>query len=727
MNPSKRFKNENSNKDSDDDIIIIESTKASIIHEYCQHIDNIAGESCREYYAMVCTHCNLYLCYIHVEIHRVLLINERDKLVNELNERIEEINQLIENPDRIQQLLIEQIENRKKTKVSFIHQLSLEKLINISKIINDLKQLFEPIRIVLQKTRCVSSIQIKKIQETFLKFDENKKILINNIVDSITIKQHHSANLFQLSNLDRPCRQYELPVHHSVHNEMAASEDVLVINDREHVLLFNLTNCFDDTLIPELIEWKNCVDGKIVDIQYSLYFKLFFILTDEKLFSLNRLSSLVCLYRFTSLPWSCTIMLNSIYILYKYSTIIEQWTFQQASSIQLVKQWKLNEILTESEYDQHLKCIRSNPSQNQLAILIEDDECRWRIALFDHDMNYLHQTNMLPNASTIDWNLIFSFISDQQLIVMDTTTETIYLITINECTSTINYQQYSNSDYPANAYRHIHCLDEVLVTVLCIAGYINSSFCCQHSCSGQRSSSESYLDPSVSKSSIDAFVGSFQHNAIIHVPANVKGVDTVVITKNSSTSALVNIRLVIPYGGHVCAFGYGAVKFDYDSSNNRLIYEPCKLYITESKGALTLHDPNSSCLACNNMGVFDGLVFQPGSPAGSIDDFIGSFYHPSINGNKDTAVIVKQTSTIALLSLSGLLPGGKMCSLNAIKVEYVPNTVPPRLLANGYVDCALYFTQEKDGKLTLRDPSFNCARNNCGVFELWEGSVFQKD
>ncbi|CAF4116423.1 unnamed protein product [Rotaria socialis] len=234
-------------------------------------------------------------------------------------------------------------------------------------------------------------------------------------------------------------------------------------------------------------------------------------------------------------------------------------------------------------------------------------------------------------------------------------------------------------------------------------------------------------NPSASKSSIDAFVGSFQHNAIIHVPANVKGIDTVVITKNSSTSALVNIRLVIPYGGHVCAFGYGAVKFAYDSSNNRLIYEPCKLYITESKGALTLHDPNNSCLACNNMGVFDGLVFQPGSPAGSIDDFIGSFYHSSINGNKDTAVIVTQTSTTALLSLSGILPGGKVCSLNTIKVEYVPNTVPPRLLANGYVDCALYFTQEKDGKLTLRDPSFNCARNNCGVFELWEGSVFQKN
>jgi hypothetical protein len=191
--------------------------------------------------------------------------------------------------------------------------------------------------------------------------------------------------------------------------------------------------------------------------------------------------------------------------------------------------------------------------------------------------------------------------------------------------------------------------------------------------------------------------------------------------------ALVNIRIVIPYGGQVCAFGNGDVKFDYDESTNRLVYEPCKLYITESQGQLNLHDPNNYCLACNNIGVFDGLIFEPGSPAGSIDDFIGTFYHSSINGGKDTAVIVKQTPTTALLSLSGILPSGRNCSLNTVKVEYVPNTVPPRLFANGYVDCALYFTPEKDGKLTLHDPSFNCAWNNCGVFELWEGQIFQRD
>ena len=145
---------------------------------------------------------------------------------------------------------------------------------------------------------------------------------------------------------------------------MASSEDVLLINDREHILVFNLRDSFDDTTIPELIQWKTNLDGKILDIHYSFHFKLFFILTDEKLFSFGHSSSsisLIPLYRFTSLPWSCTTMLNSIYILYKYSTSIEQWTFQQASTMEMKRQWKLDEILKECEHDQHLRCIRMNP------------------------------------------------------------------------------------------------------------------------------------------------------------------------------------------------------------------------------------------------------------------------------------------------------------------------------------------------------------------------------
>ena len=155
---------------------------------------------------------------------------------------------------------------------------------------------------------------------------------------------------------------------------MAACEDLLIVNDREQILLFRLIDSFEEDFIPELIPWKNQLDGKILDLHYSSQLKLFFILTEEKLFSFDRFSSPLSFYllhRFTSLAWSCTTLVNSIYILYKYSTMIEEWKFEQTTKkIEMNKQWKLDEVLIDCEHDQHLRAIRTNPSQTQLAILI---------------------------------------------------------------------------------------------------------------------------------------------------------------------------------------------------------------------------------------------------------------------------------------------------------------------------------------------------------------------
>ena len=71
-------------------------------------------------------------------------------------------------------------------------------------------------------------------------------------------------------------------------------------------------------------------------------------------------------------------------------------------------------------------------------------------------MNCLHQTDILPNASTMDWNLVFSFISDQQLLIMDATTDNLYLITIDQTISTVEHKQFSNSSYPVNASTITH-------------------------------------------------------------------------------------------------------------------------------------------------------------------------------------------------------------------------------------------------------------------------------
>lgn len=172
MNLSKRFKREN---DNDDDIIIIDSPPtSSSSNEFCQHTDQTTGESCREYYSVICIHCHLSLCYIHVEIHRILLLNERDQLINELNERIDELNS-----EKIQKFLIDKFERKTQQKLSFIQQIGIEKLIDLDNIINQLKELFQPIRIIFKQNQSISLFQIKKIKQSFRQFDENKNVSIH--------------------------------------------------------------------------------------------------------------------------------------------------------------------------------------------------------------------------------------------------------------------------------------------------------------------------------------------------------------------------------------------------------------------------------------------------------------------------------------------------------------------------------------------------------------------
>ena len=68
----------------------------------------------------------------------------------------------------------------------------------------------------------------------------------------------------------------------------------------------------------------------------------------------------------------------------------------------------------------------------------------------------LHQTAILDGASTIDWNLLLSFINDRQLLIIDSSTKNTYLITIDNDKSLIQRKTFTNSDYPINACTTIH-------------------------------------------------------------------------------------------------------------------------------------------------------------------------------------------------------------------------------------------------------------------------------
>lgn len=174
MNLSKKCKrDENARGTIDDDVILVESaTTAPVINESCQHVDQSSGDLCREYHAALCLHCRLLLCYTHVELHRLWLLNERDQLIDELNERIARLNQLTDSREMFQKILFEESER----KLPFVQQLSLAKVVNVDEALRELKQLFDPVQNVFQRHQCVSLAQIKKIRDCFRQFDENKKV-----------------------------------------------------------------------------------------------------------------------------------------------------------------------------------------------------------------------------------------------------------------------------------------------------------------------------------------------------------------------------------------------------------------------------------------------------------------------------------------------------------------------------------------------------------------------
>lgn len=176
MSSAKRLKKDHND---DDEVIIIDSPPrltSDLPNELCQHLDQITKETCREYYSVLCLHCNLSLCYTHIEIHRLLLLNERDQLINELNERIDRLDHLMEHPDRIQKLVIDKIEQQNQQKISFLQQIAMEKSLDLKNIIVQLKELFQPIRRILEQTHSISVLQIRKIQQSFLQFDENQNV-----------------------------------------------------------------------------------------------------------------------------------------------------------------------------------------------------------------------------------------------------------------------------------------------------------------------------------------------------------------------------------------------------------------------------------------------------------------------------------------------------------------------------------------------------------------------
>ena len=178
MNLSKKFKRRTT--DEDDDIIIIEPSSSESRNENCQHVDQITGEHCRDYYSVVCIHCQLHLCFIHLDLHRLLLIDERDRLTNQFNERVDHISQWREHPVQCHAHLMENYQVKFKRKLSFVQRLALEKSINLGQIIDQLQALLQPVRVLFCQQQCVSSFQLERMRECLRLYDRRR--LVNELL-----------------------------------------------------------------------------------------------------------------------------------------------------------------------------------------------------------------------------------------------------------------------------------------------------------------------------------------------------------------------------------------------------------------------------------------------------------------------------------------------------------------------------------------------------------------
>lgn len=342
MNFSKRFKRENDENENK--------------NEFCDEIDEISRNSCQEFSSVICLHCHRFLCYDHLEAHRLILFTERDELIDELNRNLHAFDQWQNRPETFVKFLIE----KSGKNISFSQRLAAENFVDLTKHFDDFVQ---SNRRILNEQKSVSVVQIAKLRKMRDEFLSFCQISFDEFIASIPIDS--TSKTFQMSMFDSATRQICLSsFQKSSSNEFASNNEILIFSDRDRLLIFDL----NDFSTPEIIDWKIHLDGKIVDLQFCFYSKLFWILTEEKLFSFRReISSLICRRRFTSTPWALTTLFDAIFLLYKSSLDVDRWVFDDSSRS---KQWRCDEILPDFRHDQHFRSIRSNRNQNRLAILI---------------------------------------------------------------------------------------------------------------------------------------------------------------------------------------------------------------------------------------------------------------------------------------------------------------------------------------------------------------------
>ena len=168
MNFSKKFKRGADDDDDDDDVVIIESPP----NDVCQEID----ETCREFASVVCLHCQLRLCYVHLESHRLRLLNERDALIDEFNQHLQQLHHWQKTPDDLLNLLTENYERKFQRRFAFPQRSALVKLLDLDQLFNALNDALQLNGKILNEQKGVSVVQLDKLQQSFAQYEERKRV-----------------------------------------------------------------------------------------------------------------------------------------------------------------------------------------------------------------------------------------------------------------------------------------------------------------------------------------------------------------------------------------------------------------------------------------------------------------------------------------------------------------------------------------------------------------------
>ncbi|CAF1033580.1 unnamed protein product, partial [Didymodactylos carnosus] len=401
-------------------------------------------DGCTEVSLAYCFHCQLCLCLSHLTRHEKLIKFNSSELNYRTNELIRTISQKSMD-DNIRQLKIklEKWKVEMETKLDRMYQRAFCELENIDQNYDRIKEqaIYELKTSILSKYDLYNNqqpISSEKLNEMTNVYERIKQNMMNFSLLKFNFDQVKIKGNLKLIRNDSG--ETQMPKQNSEVGKpfvFTDKNDNLYKIDRVPVISYSLTSSDEhilnenvddsklelltlDTELMKEFDWSTEND-KIVDIQHNSHVKLFYILTQTSLFTLNPYDFTLDKIQEIKPPNSQEFYLSmtfsskqdNIFILYQETKYIERWTITKLNMQRLLfipsfmpvigpygyllaDRWSKIDILADSsqrrrpslDYES-VRDIRCS-STDHLALSVLRNQ-KWRIDLFTFDMQCVHR------------------------------------------------------------------------------------------------------------------------------------------------------------------------------------------------------------------------------------------------------------------------------------------------------------------------------------------------